>query len=145
MIQSNLSSVCWWKRIFWSNVVLSCLWCQRIQLLIIDLASSQQQNRPPGPKGGTGRYQRWTDTRAHNLKGKGEQLRIVHVDYNELCLLRLLTGIPHQVWAVTMPRDPFPLLHPPPIPPSPLSPFPPPWCNNRSSTVQLCCYSYPHM
>ena len=88
-------------------------WCQRIQLLIIDLASSQQQNRPPGPKGGTGRYQRWTDTRAHNLKGKGEQLRIVHVDYNELCLLRVLTGIPHQVWAVTMPRDPFPLLHPP--------------------------------
>ena len=70
-------------------------WCQRIQLLIIDLASSQQQNRPPGPKGGTGRYQRWTDTRAHNLKGKGEQLRIVHLDYNELCLLRAAASYRH--------------------------------------------------
>ena len=93
-------------------------WCQRIQLLIIDLASSQQ-SRPPGPKVGVlgmgeihARHHSSTMDR-HTIWKESRRLgSIVHgcVDYNELLPLllpQLLAGIPHPVSAVTqLPRAP---------------------------------------
>ena len=122
---SSLRPNCGWKTIFLVRCrrgsLLGLRWCQRIQLLIIDLACSQQNGATTrrSPKGGTGngRDTRYTpcattemDSRqaiSYNSKHfpkKESSCRIVHAAYNELCpCSRLLVSIPHHVWAVTLP------------------------------------------
>ena len=126
--EGSSTPICGWKTIFLvrcrGGSLLGLRWCQRIQLLIIDLACSQQNgaDHPKESKRRNWERARYTihtvchdamDGRqaiSYNFKHfpkKESSCRIVHAGYNELCpCSRLLVTIPHHVWAVTLPSAP---------------------------------------